>query len=85
MRQLFVVAELKANKLVSCVNFVCCGRAESEQARQLRLRIKEQREKNLTLSRLNVELNSELQEVMEQRIALEIQMEHLRPFSGGYA
>ena len=30
--------------------------------------------------RLNGELNQELQEVMEQRIALEIQMEHLRPY-----
>ena len=50
----------------------------------MRRRIKEKQTKNATLSRLNVELNSELQEVMEQRIALEIQMEHLRPYSGGY-
>jgi len=31
------------------------------------------------LERLSSELNQELQEVMEQRIALEIQLEHLKP------
>ena len=64
--------------------FVLLFRSESEQTGELRRRIKEKQSKNATLSRLNVELNSELQEVMEQRIALEIQMEHLRPYSGGY-
>ena len=59
-------------------------RSDTEQTCELRRRIKEQETKNATLSRLNIELNSELQEVMEQRIALEIQMEHLRPYSGGY-
>ena len=43
--------------------------------------IRKQRITNTTLSRLNNELNQELQEVMEQRIALEIQLEHLRPFT----
>lgn len=41
--------------------------------------IKRLRERNTMLSRLNSELNQELQEVMEQRIALEIQLEHLKP------
>ena len=43
--------------------------------------VRTHRERNATLTRLNSELNQELQEVMEQRIALEIQLEHLRPFS----
>jgi hypothetical protein len=46
----------------------------------LQASIRNQKERNMVLSRLNSELNQELQEVMEQRIALEIQMEHLRPF-----
>ena len=48
----------------------------------LQATIREQRMRNTCLARLNSELNQELQEVMEQRIALEIQLEHLRPFSG---
>lgn len=40
--------------------------------------MRNQKERNMVLSRLNSELNQELQEVMEQRIALEIQMEHLQ-------
>ena len=47
----------------------------------LQAAIRKQRVTNTTLSRLNNELNQELQEVMEQRIALEIQLEHLRPFT----
>ena len=43
--------------------------------------IRTHKERNAMLIRLNSELNQELQEVMEQRIALEIQLEHLRPFS----
>lgn len=38
------------------------------------------KERNAMLERVNSELNQELQEVMEQRIALEIQLEHLRPY-----
>ena len=49
--------------------------------RSLKQAIRNQKEKNMILSRLNSELNQELQELMEQRIALEIQLEHLRPFS----
>lgn len=48
---------------------------------ELQAAIRKQRIGNTTLSRLNNELNQELQEVMEQRIALEIQLEHLRPFT----
>jgi len=48
--------------------------------RDLQASIRNQKERNMVLSRLNSELNQELQEVMEQRIALEIQMEHLRPY-----
>lgn len=43
--------------------------------------LRKQKRRNSTLTRLNTELNQELQEVMEQRIALEIQLEHLRPFT----
>ena len=56
----------------------------SYEKKELSAQIKRQKEKNLSLSRLNSELNQELQEVMEQRIALEIQMEHLRPYGGSY-
>lgn len=45
------------------------------------MRLRTHRERNSALMRLNSELNQELQEVMEQRIALEINLEHLRPFS----
>lgn len=43
--------------------------------------IRTHKERNSMLERLGSELNQELQEVMEQRIALEIQLEHLKPFS----
>uniref|UniRef100_T1J1T0 RalBP1-associated Eps domain-containing protein 1 n=1 Tax=Strigamia maritima TaxID=126957 RepID=T1J1T0_STRMM len=46
----------------------------------LRSTIRQQREENMMLFRLNGELNQELLEVMEERIALEIQLEHLKPF-----
>lgn len=52
----------------------------STEQKDLRDSIRAQRLKNMALSRLNNELNQELQEVMEQRIALEIQLEHLQPF-----
>ncbi|CAH1798719.1 unnamed protein product, partial [Owenia fusiformis] len=48
--------------------------------KEIQMLVRKQKEKNTMLYRLNGELNQELQEVMEQRIALEIQMEHLRPF-----
>ena len=47
----------------------------------IKVEIRKKKEDNTMLSRVNSELNQELQEVMEQRIALEIQLEHLRPFS----
>ncbi|XP_013415469.1 ralBP1-associated Eps domain-containing protein 1 isoform X5 [Lingula anatina] len=49
--------------------------------REIQAAIRQQRMNNMQFQRLNGELNQELQEVMEQRIALEIQLEHLRPFS----
>ncbi|XP_052244911.1 ralBP1-associated Eps domain-containing protein 1-like isoform X2 [Dreissena polymorpha] len=56
-------------------------RQASRDKRELHMAIRTHKERNSMLSRLNHELNQELQEVMEQRIALEIQLEHLRPFS----
>ena len=56
--------------------FLC--RHSSLERRDLLASIRNQKERNMVLSRLNSELNQELQEVMEQRIALEIQMEHLQ-------
>lgn len=50
----------------------------SLERRDLLASIRNQKERNMVLSRLNGELNQELQEAMEQRIALEIQMEHLQ-------
>lgn len=41
--------------------------------------IKAQKERNAILLRINSELNQELQEMMEQRISLEIQLEHIKP------
>ncbi|XP_076373956.1 RALBP1 associated Eps domain containing isoform X2 [Tachypleus tridentatus] len=49
--------------------------------RDLQLALRALRERNMLLSRLNSELNQELSEVMEERIALEIQLEHMKPFS----
>ncbi|ESO89180.1 hypothetical protein LOTGIDRAFT_229081 [Lottia gigantea] len=56
-------------------------RQVSRDKRDLQMAIRTHKERNSTLNRLNSELNQELQEVMEQRIALEIQLEHLRPYS----
>ncbi|XP_074650205.1 ralBP1-associated Eps domain-containing protein 1-like isoform X2 [Tubulanus polymorphus] len=57
------------------------ARQISKDKQDLQAAIRRQRERNTVLSRLNGELNQELQEVMEQRIGIEIQLEHLRPFS----
>ena len=64
--------------------FTLYFRQFSQEKKELQHQIKKHKEKNETLCRLNSELNQELQEVMEQRIALEIQMEHLRPYGGSY-
>jgi len=56
-------------------------RQGSHDKRDLQALVRKQRERNTVLTRLNQELNEELQEVMEQRIALEIQLGHLRPYS----
>ncbi|CAE1318285.1 REPS [Acanthosepion pharaonis] len=56
------------------------GRQPSRDKRELQLAINTHKERNGMLERVNSELNQELQEVMEQRIALEIQLEHLRPY-----
>ena len=53
----------------------------SRDRRDIHMAVRTHKERNTMLTRLNSELNQELQEVMEQRIALEIQLEHLRPFS----
>ncbi|XP_059175036.1 ralBP1-associated Eps domain-containing protein 1-like isoform X2 [Physella acuta] len=57
------------------------SRQGSRDPRDIHMAIRTHKERNTMLTRLNSELNQELQEVMEQRIALEIQLEHLRPFS----
>ena len=62
------------------VQLYCAHRLSSLERRDLQASIRNQKERNMVLSRVNGELNQELQEVMEQRIALEIQMEHLRPY-----
>ncbi|XP_035825555.1 ralBP1-associated Eps domain-containing protein 1 isoform X2 [Aplysia californica] len=56
-------------------------RQVSRDRRDILMAVRTHKERNTMLTRLNSELNQELQEVMEQRIALEIQLEHLRPFS----
>ncbi|XP_055888065.1 ralBP1-associated Eps domain-containing protein 1-like isoform X5 [Biomphalaria glabrata] len=56
-------------------------RQGSRDKRDIHMAVRTHKERNSMLTRLNSELNQELQEVMEQRIALEIQLEHLRPFS----
>ncbi|XP_070191110.1 ralBP1-associated Eps domain-containing protein 1-like isoform X6 [Littorina saxatilis] len=56
-------------------------RQMSRDKRDIGMAIRTHKERNAMLTRLNSELNQELQEVMEQRIALEIQLEHLKPFS----
>ena len=56
-------------------------RQANRDKKELQMAVRTHKERNLTLERLNCELNQELQEVMEQRIALEIQLGHLRPFS----
>jgi len=43
--------------------------------------VKAQKEKNHTLVRLNNELAVELKEVTEQRIALELELERLKPLN----
>lgn len=53
----------------------------SRDKKDLQMAIRTHKERNSMLERLGSELNQELQEVMEQRIALEIQLEHLKPFS----
>ena len=42
--------------------------------------IRKQKRINNLISGLNTELDGELQELMEQRIALEIQLYHLQPY-----
>ncbi|KAG8180066.1 hypothetical protein JTE90_016192 [Oedothorax gibbosus] len=49
--------------------------------RDLMSAIQAHKERHMMLSLLNNELNQELSEIMEERIALEIQLEHLKPFS----
>ncbi|XP_042911491.1 ralBP1-associated Eps domain-containing protein 1 isoform X2 [Parasteatoda tepidariorum] len=49
--------------------------------RELLAAIQAHRERNMMLTLLNSELNQELAEIMEERIALEIQLEQMKPFS----
>ncbi|KAG1681972.1 RalBP1-associated Eps domain-containing protein 1 [Nymphon striatum] len=54
---------------------------ETRDKKDLSAAIKAYRKQNSIQSRLNGELNQELSEIMEERIALEIQLERLKPFS----
>ena len=56
-------------------SFYFCFRDKKE----IQNSIRKQRERNEILVRSSNELHSELQEVVEQRISLEIQLEHLKP------
>ncbi|KAK7083614.1 RalBP1-associated Eps domain-containing protein 1, partial [Halocaridina rubra] len=49
--------------------------------REIQASIRATADKNTRLTRLNSELNQELAEVMEERIALEMQLEQMKPFS----
>ncbi|CAL4095964.1 unnamed protein product, partial [Meganyctiphanes norvegica] len=55
--------------------------ARPKDKREIQASIKTTKEKNTILTRLNAELNQELTEVMEERIALEMQLEQMKPFS----
>uniref|UniRef100_A0A0P4VS75 EF-hand domain-containing protein n=1 Tax=Scylla olivacea TaxID=85551 RepID=A0A0P4VS75_SCYOL len=55
--------------------------ARPKDKRELQASIRSTTEKNTILTRLNSELNQELAEVMEERIALEMQLEQMKPFS----
>ncbi|XP_042882552.1 ralBP1-associated Eps domain-containing protein 1-like isoform X3 [Penaeus japonicus] len=55
--------------------------ARPKDKRELQASIRTTTEKNTILTRLNSELNQELAEVMEERIALEMQLEQMKPFS----
>ncbi|XP_032219479.2 ralBP1-associated Eps domain-containing protein 1 isoform X2 [Nematostella vectensis] len=48
---------------------------------KLQTSIRDLKEKNLALSRLNSELQQEVKQVMEWRIALELKLERLKPFN----
>ncbi|XP_045614945.1 ralBP1-associated Eps domain-containing protein 1 isoform X2 [Procambarus clarkii] len=55
--------------------------ARPKDKREIQASIRTTTEKNTILTRLNSELNQELAEVMEERIALEMQLEQMKPFS----
>lgn len=55
--------------------------ARPKDKREVQASIRTTKEKNTILTRLNSELNQELTEVMEERIALEMQLEQMKPFS----
>ncbi|KAK2186760.1 hypothetical protein NP493_190g06065 [Ridgeia piscesae] len=75
-----ILDETKKERTKSLTKQTSCEMS-SLQKSNLETLVRQQKERNMLLSRLNSELNQELQEVMEQRIALEIQLDHLRPFS----
>ncbi|XP_068210812.1 ralBP1-associated Eps domain-containing protein 1 isoform X2 [Palaemon carinicauda] len=55
--------------------------ARPKDKREIQASIRATADKNTRLTRLNSELNQELAEVMEERIALEMQLEQMKPFS----
>ncbi|KAK4308870.1 hypothetical protein Pmani_019461 [Petrolisthes manimaculis] len=55
--------------------------ARPKDKREIQAFIRTTTEKNTVLTRLNSELHQELAEVMEERIALEMQLEQMKPFS----
>uniref|UniRef100_A0A493TWB4 RALBP1 associated Eps domain containing 2 n=1 Tax=Anas platyrhynchos platyrhynchos TaxID=8840 RepID=A0A493TWB4_ANAPP len=78
-----VVSSFKAIKLGGLLIEMFCiylsGRQSSKQKRAIQTAIRKNKEANAVLARLNSELQQQLKEVHKERIALETQLEQLRP------
>uniref|UniRef100_A0A8C4QN09 RalBP1-associated Eps domain-containing protein 1 n=1 Tax=Eptatretus burgeri TaxID=7764 RepID=A0A8C4QN09_EPTBU len=56
-------------------------RSAGKEKKAIQASIRKNKETNTVLARLNTELNQQLKDLLEERIALEVQLEQLRPFS----